>query len=178
MKSKEQAIQIAQLINQIQDYLKKPSTLAFYRANEAMGAALVSSTAALKSRPMILYGLKATVETTTNFLPTNEELVADRSEAWLSAGDIITGWVNYAADQPRVIVAAELDGYKWRWFNDSKKESRGPGMGQMKTDPWFSSYAWLKLEGTTLEEIESEQQKEIDALTDLLSYFRNKKFLD
>jgi hypothetical protein len=176
MNSKEQAIEIARLVNQIRDYLKKPSTVDFYRANESLGAALVSSTAGIKSRPMILYGLKAVVETTTNFLPTNEELLAGRVQAWLSPGDIITGWVDYFADQPRVIVAVELGGYKWRWFNDDENMSRGPG--EMKTDPWLSSYGWIKPEGTTLEEIEAEQANEIAQLAGLLDYFRNKEFLN
>jgi hypothetical protein len=176
MNSKEQAIEIARLVNQIRDYLTKPSTVDFFKANEAMGAALVSSTAGIKSRLMVLYGLKAKVETTTDFLPTNEELLAGKVQGWLSPGDIIAGWIDYLADQPRVVVAAELNGYTWRWFDS--EEVRGPGLGQMKTDPWLQSHGWIKLEGSTLEEIEAEQASEIAQLSGLLNYFRNKEFLN
>jgi len=178
MNSKEQALEIARLVNQIKDYLIKPSTVQFFRASPEMGEALVTSTGGLKSRALVLYGLKDAIETTTNFLPTNNELMAGRTNTWLSAGDIIAGWIDYLADQPRVIVAAELSGYTWRWFSDPVDTVRGPGLGKMKTDKWFQAYGWVKLTGTTLAEIEAEQAAEIAELSGLLNYFRNKEFLN
>jgi hypothetical protein len=178
MKAKYQAIEISKLINQVRDYLTKPSTIAFFKENESLAESLVSSTSGIKSRNMVLYGLKPVVETTTDFLPTNEQLLESRAAAWLSPGDIVAGWIDYLADQPRVIVEATLTGYTWRWFDEEPSTARGPGLGQMGTDKWFQSHGWVKLTGSTIEEIEAEQAAEIEQLNGLLSYFRNKEFLN
>jgi hypothetical protein len=126
---------------------------------------------------MVLWGLKDAIEDLTNFLPTNTELLADRANNWLVAGDIIAGWIDYLADRPRIIVASELTGYTWRWFDDPEETVRGPGLGRMQTDKFFQSHGWVKLTGSTLAEISEEQNSEISELNALLTYFSSKAFL-
>ena len=174
---KSQAQEIAKLINSLRDYLTKPSTIQFFRDNPSLGAALVSNTAALKSKSMVLWGLKDSIEQSTDFLPTNAQLSENRADTWLAAGDIIDGWIDYLADRPRVIVAANLDGYTWRWIDDPEATVRGPGLGRMKTDRFLQSHGWVKLTGSTLAAISEEQATEIEEMQTLITYFSSKAFL-
>jgi hypothetical protein len=174
---KAQCQEIARLVNALRDYLVKPSTLQFFRENPSLGSTLVTNTSSLKSKAMVLWGLKDSIETTTDFLPTNDQLSEGRTDAWLSVGDVIAGWIDYLADRPRIVVATELNGYTWRWFDDPESTVRGPGLGRMKTDKFFQSHGWVKLEGSTLAEISEEQATEISELNTLIAYFSSKAFL-
>ncbi|MEL6853522.1 MAG: hypothetical protein AAFO83_00265 [Cyanobacteria bacterium J06607_13] len=182
---------IADLAVKIRNALTKKTTLTYFLQNPAIAEGLIASTGALKSQRIILYGLKealigrvaklqqeGTVVDATNVdvLPTQADLTGQRANNWLSAGDVIGGWIGYLADRPRVVDEATLTGYLWHFYGDDDNV-QGPGLGVKALDKWLSSYGWVKLNGTNSAEIFAEQAAEIENLKQQLQYFQTKQFL-
>ena len=186
-----QANEISALANWMRDYLTKPSTVRHFLKHPSVAESLLTSAQQLKSKTIILYGLKESLAnaiaelerqgeivdaSNVDVLPTKTELTSPRSQNWLASGDIITGWIGYLADVPRVIQDVTLSGYTWHFWDD-EKNVKGPGLGINKFDPWLQSYGWVKLSGNDAKSIEAEQSAEIEALTAQLEYFQSKAFL-
>ena len=173
---KEQAITIASLATSIREHLTKATTKAYFAANPSLAESLLTSTASIKTRQIILYGLKNAIEITIDVLPTNQEIMSSRAHTWLEEGDIIGGWISYLADVPRVIDSVELNGYRWHFLGD-EENIQGPGIGYNKLDKWYQGYGWIKLTGSDIDSISEEQIEEISELKVLLNYFSSKAFL-
>lgn len=182
---------ISNLLNQTRDYLIKPSTVRYFLSNPSLAETLLTGANQLKGKIIILYGLKESLSgeikelekqgavvnaTAVDVLPTKAELIGDRANNWVQAGDIIAGWIGYLADRPRVIDATLLTGHTWHFMGDDSNV-KGPGLGYNKTDKFLQNYGWVKLNGTDINSIHAEQSSEISALTTQLEYFQSKQFL-
>lgn len=186
-----QSKQISDLVNRTRDYLVKPFTVRYFLEHPALGQTLITNANGLKSKVIILYGLKESLvqkieelerqgavvdATAVDILPSREDLLGGRAQNWLSAGDIIGGWIGYLADRPRVIDSVTLTGYTWHFLGNDTNV-KGPGLGYNRVDKWLQNYGWVKLTGTDIGSIYTEQSAEITALAAQLQYFEQRQFL-
>lgn len=162
---KTQAIQIASLCDKVRDKLTTPSKIRYYRENTGELTALLTSSANLRSKAIVIWDMDRAFGT-MDILPTRESLMAGRSNNWLSTGDVIGGWISYFADRPRVIDSVGVDGYRWRFMDE--QQVRGTGIGPAQIDKFLQSHGWVKFAATDIDGIYTEQESEITALEQFL----------
>ena len=170
MNLQAQSRQICNLINRARDLLMRPDTIQYFRNRPELEELLLSDSSSLKTYPLILMGLKEKIGST--ILPSREELV-QREEDWLEVGDCVVGWQGFLCDNPRIVTDVTDGGYKWRYATEGEEISRGP----VGLDKWLQAPGWIKVPDSALEAIEAFQQKEIDALSEKITWFESGAFL-
>lgn len=176
---KNQAIYIAELTTELRKTITEKQTIKYFDSHPELSTQIQSQAASMKSQTIILWGLKEAIELkgiSVKTLPSQTSLKVSRSNNWLTAGDKIGGWISYLADVPRAIDSVLVDGYQWHF--EGGEEIKGPGIGHQHLDKWLQSYGWVKLAGSSIDDIYAEQGSEITSLTNLLSYFQQRQFLD
>ena len=176
-----QAKHIEKLNDRIEDVLQSRQLVLLLlkdrqekqNAMDSIAAQLLNAANNLKSKAIVLYGLKEFLlmqGIESILLPSKEELDSQDVD-WLDVGDIVTGFGGATCDErgPRVIVATEEDGHRWRYLAEPEMQPRRTAL-----DPWLQHRSWVKCNatGATTEEqmssIESVQAAEITGLEAIL----------